>query len=203
MAKKKRVAGTKAVPKSIRIDLTGHEYGRLTVLGFAGYRDDAPMWRCKCDCGTSSDYYRANLRSGTSTQCLECSRRQTGERSTTHGMWGTVEYRAWERIRKHDDVCRRWEKFENFYKDVGNRPSKSHIMVRKDTTGPWRPSNAGWAPRKNSGARRSNSNVIRFRGKSKTITEWAGEVGITAASLRSRLKSGWTVKEALTTKSMR
>ncbi|QDT09893.1 hypothetical protein [Planctomycetes bacterium K23_9] len=190
------------VPKSIRIDLTGHQYGRLTVLGFAGYRESAPMWKCQCDCGTVADYYRCNLRSGTSTQCVQCRHADLGVRSTTHGQWGSPEYRAWEKVRQSDNVCKRWQSYENFRKDVGPKPSKDHQLSRKVTTSAWKPSNVHWVHRDNVVQQKSNSHLIRFRGRTQTLTAWAREVDLSPAALRSRLESGWTVREALTTEAL-
>lgn len=201
MAKKKSIK-VKKLPASVRIDLTGHKYGRLTVLGFAGYRGSALLWSCQCECGNVGTYIRNNLRSGTSTQCIDCAHEDRRETSATHGMWGTVEYRAWERIRKHENVCARWRKFENFYEDVGDKPSPKYIMARKNTKLGWRPSNAGWSP-PNPTRRRANTKLIRFRGKSQSVSEWAEEVGLSPSALRNRLNNGWTVKEALTIEPMR
>ena len=194
---------TKKVPTSVRIDLTGHQYGRLTVLGFAGYRHTALMWKCQCECGSVSDYYRNNLRSGTSTQCIDCRHEDFGERSTTHNMHRTPEYRAWERVRKSDNCCQRWSKFENFYEDLGDRPSDEHHISRSVASRGWKPSNVDWVHRDEVQTQKSNSRMIRFRGKNQTLTAWAEEIGISPASLRYRLKNGWTVKEALTTESLR
>ena len=199
----KSSARTKPVPKSIRKDLTGERYGRLTVLGFAGYRDTAIMWRCQCDCGRVCDVYRANLRSGNSTQCKKCNHEDQSVRSTTHAMWGTPEYRAWERVRKHDKVCRRWEKFENFYEDMGDRPTKNHRLARKVAASGWKPSNVSWVHKSKQQTQRTSSRMITFRGKKQNLASWAKEVGISQAALRSRLESGWTVRKALTTKPRR
>ena len=196
MAKK---SSSRGVPASIRKNLIGDEYGRLTVIAFAGYRGSAVMWRCRCDCGDVSDYYRANLRSGTSTQCLKCNHNKLISASSSHGMHRTPTYRTWERVVRTENVCRRWEKFENFYEDMGKRPSVSHHLVRKDASKPWKPSNAEWMYKTKATRRSSKGHLITFRGKTQNLTAWAKEIGITRSSLAARLKAGWTKREALTT----
>jgi len=58
-------------PSSSRfIDLTGHRYGRWSVLGLSPkYNARNPLWRCQCDCGEIRDVSRNHLRSGHSTSC--------------------------------------------------------------------------------------------------------------------------------------
>jgi hypothetical protein len=48
-----------------RIDLTGHTYGRWTVLSYAG----DGRWNCQCECGTESAVLSSTLRAGSSYSC--------------------------------------------------------------------------------------------------------------------------------------
>lgn len=40
--------------------------------------------------------------------------------------------------------------------------------------------------------------MITWNGETKHVSEWANDIGITSSALKSRLKSGWTLDDALT-----
>lgn len=57
-------------PRKIRIDLTGHRYGMLTVLKLSEKRlRDLPSWDCICDCGTTKTSVAMDLRAGQVQSC--------------------------------------------------------------------------------------------------------------------------------------
>jgi hypothetical protein len=43
-----------------------------------------------------------------------------------------------------------------------------------------------------------HAKLLRFKGETKSITEWARKLNFNEASLRDRLNSGWSIREALT-----
>lgn len=82
----------------------------------------------------------------------------------THGMSNTPEYKAWFEMKRRCynknrkgyknyggrgiKVCDRWlESFENFYEDMGDRPSPNHSLDRIDVNGNYEPSNCKWSDR--------------------------------------------------------
>lgn len=52
------------------IDLTGHKFGRWTVIGKSSdFCSTRPVWDCVCECGTKRNVLRNHLRSGHSKSC--------------------------------------------------------------------------------------------------------------------------------------
>lgn len=56
--------------------LAGKKFGRLTVISYAGRKNDKTYWNCKCECGamTTADSY--SLKSGAIVSC-GCRRNET------------------------------------------------------------------------------------------------------------------------------
>jgi hypothetical protein len=81
------------MPKSI--DLTGHKYNLLTVVGKTNQKTTNGQWRwlCKCECGTETILNTGNIRYGRTKSC-GCLQRRTGKDSPAykHGRSKTKDY---------------------------------------------------------------------------------------------------------------
>lgn len=91
-------------------------------------------------------------------------------------------------------VCKRWEVFENFYKDMGDPPIGMKLD-RIDNNGNYTPSNCRWATQMEQQNNRSTNRLIAYRGETKTISQWARETGVKAGTIHWRLKSNILVKD--------
>ena len=90
--------------------------------------------------------------------------KQNRSGTLTHGMTKTITYTSWSQmwqrvkgnkpnykkyyVDKGITVCDRWERFENFYADMGERPSKLYSIDRINNDGNYEPSNCRWATSK-------------------------------------------------------
>lgn len=130
----------------------------------------------------------------------------------THGMSGTPEYIAWKAMRqrvyypKHDrhenyggrgiSIDSRWESFEAFYADMGPRPSDEHSLDREDVNGPYSKSNCRWATPEMQARNKQNTMLATYRGVTKSVRDWADELGVPFDRLRARLNAGQSPEEA-------
>ena len=179
------------------IDITNHSFGRLFVDSYAG----GHKWNCKCECGSAKVVRGINLRSGNTESC-GCLKRETMvKRNTTHGMYGTTEYSSYQQMRKRcyykEDisyhnyggrgitVCDRWlESFEDFYSDMGDKPSHQHSLDRIDNEGNYSPSNCKWSTKSeqalNQRVRKDNSSGVAGVAWCKSTEKWKAYFTINA-----------------------
>lgn len=191
-------------------NLTGQRFGRLVVVSLAERnRHNQPQWLCQCDCGERVVVRGCSLTSKNTRSC-GCLAKDT---ATTHGMTKTVTYHSWSsmiaRCTNPADpewqryggrgikVCARWLNFENFLEDMGQRPDGTSLD-RIDPNGDYYSQNCRWAtPNQQANNRRSNR-LLTFGGVTKTVTQWATELGINSTTLSYRIQAGWPVEQALT-----
>lgn len=91
----------------------------------------------------------------------------------------------------------RWERFENFLADMGERP-EGYTLDRIDNDGPYSPENCRWATYVAQSNNRSNNRWLTYDGRTQTVSEWAREVGVSRQRIDQRLRAGWSATETLT-----
>jgi hypothetical protein len=189
-------------------DLTGQRFGRLRVSGLAEERNaqGRRQWWCRCDCGAHV-IVLACLLTGGETRSCGCLKKRQG------GGWGTPEYRSWRNLiarcynRRNTRyasyggrgirVCDRWrDSFSNFREDMGQCPPGCSID-RIDNNGNYEASNCRWATRIQQARNKTTTRIIECNGKTLSMAEWAELTGIGFRIIHQRLKSGWTVEDAL------
>lgn len=132
-----------------------------------------------------------------------------------HGKHNTTEYHIWEGMKQrcHNPnnprycnyggrgivVCERWKDFQNFYADMGPRPSTDYSIDRIDNDGNYEPSNCRWATSTQQNRNNSHNTMIEYNGKSQCLIEWAEELGISAKYLSHRYARGMRPPEVFET----
>lgn len=200
-------------------DLTGREFGRWKVLERGeNYRSGA-TWVCECQCPlkTVKTVTAGNLRSGGSTNC-GCKRNETLTRiKTKHGRsYGRAEYGSWQSMKKrcfketdksYPDyggrgitVCDRWlgdDGFVNFLADLGDRPTPTSTLERKDVNGNYCPENCCWIERREQNKNRRATRWVKTKnGQEKRVADFAVESGVSNGAMHYRLKIGMPPEEA-------
>lgn len=181
----------------------GTRFHRLTVISPAMCVNGQSYSLCGCDCGSTTTVKNVRLRREHTRSC-GCLR--LDERSwKTHGMSRSPEYETWRAMRTRCErpsysgwknyggrgisVCERWQIFDNFLADMGNKPSARHSIDRIDNNGDYCPSNCRWATRSQQAEsqRRPYERLIYAFGDTDTISNWAKRLGVRRETLTSRV----------------
>lgn len=195
--------------------LCGQIFGRLSVLTLSHTHNGHRYWCCKCLCGEYTTTNTSHLRSGHTSSCGCLQKQKQSARAARHRMHGSPEYWCWANMLQrctndnspmYSDyggrgigVCKSWHTFEQFYADMGPRPSKYHSIDRKDNDGPYCKDNCRWATQKQQNNNQRKSRLLTYGGNTRTIAQWAELIGIAYAALYGRLRNGWSVADALET----
>lgn len=106
----------------------------------------------------------------------------------THHLQGTPTYNAWANMKSRCDnaknkmypnyggkgitYCKRWELFENFLNDMGEKPSKDHSLDRIDPYGNYCPENCRWATSFVQNNNKCKHRILKYNGLEMTEKEW-------------------------------
>ena len=191
----------KAKPKQINFrDLEGQNFHYLKVLGFAGVnKHRAAEWLCECKCGTVKVISSQTLIKGhtKSCGCYNLERLRQG----THGLSSTQEYTSYtlakgrcENPNHHKyekyggrGIEFRFNSFEEFLDEVGNKPSPIHSIDRIDNNGHYEIGNVKWSTKSEQSRNTSITRFLTVNGVRKSLSDWSESEGIEAKLIHRRL----------------
>lgn len=180
-------------------ELKGRVFGDLTVLGKVPTPTTMKQrWRCKCSCGNTITV-RHDYLLHTNSPKTHCGCKRAGLptlEKPTYICWSAMLLRCTNE--KHIayksyggrgiKVCDAWkDSFEQFFQDMGKRPSKSHTLDRIDPNGHYEPGNCRWATYKEQG-RNKRETIMIPHPKSGVVMPAAAvaeSLGVTYQALRA------------------
>lgn len=193
-------------------EMIGKKFNHLLVLSLSGSINQRLYYKCLCDCGNEKIILGTSMRLKKSQSC-GCLRIQ---RITKHNLLNSPEYKSWQGMRQRCEnpnsdsfknygargicVCKKWRTFNNFYLDMGRKPSPEYTIERLNNDGNYSKNNCVWATKKQQGRNKRNNHIIVFMGQTKCLAEWSELLDIAYPVLQQRLgKYGWSVWESFTT----
>lgn len=182
----------------------GDRFSRLKVIKYIGsnkhYRK---IYRCRCDCGKNIKTIDISLKRGNTRSC--------GCLSIKHGLSRSKLYHVWvnlkDRVKRKQNPAYKnyggrgitydpkWEKFGNFFKDMGFSYEKGLQIDRIDNNGGYFKENCKWSTRTENQNNRRNS--IQYNGES--ASRASKRLGGYRGLVTDRIKKGWTLEKAFTT----
>lgn len=161
----------------VRKNLVGKIYGKLTVIEQSGRNSSNKItWKCLCECG-SNCIVSGNSLNTSKTKSCGCLKVEG-----KHGKSYSSEYKTWNGVLQRCSNPEntqyenyggrgitydlRWNSFEEFYKDMGERP-EGMTLDRIDVNGDYCKDNCRWA-----------ASSLQGFNKRKTKRNTSGYVGV-------------------------
>lgn len=184
--------------------LKGEKFGRLTFLNKLKAKGPSSIGLFVCDCGEYVETYISNVKRGKKLSC-GCLRKEylLNPINKKHGFSKTDTYSSWVNMLYRCNnsnatgyenyggrgikVCDEWMSFENFYKDMGDRPQGMSID-RIDTNKNYELSNCRWATRseqaRNCRKDRVSSSIYKGVSFYKRTKKWEAYININGSRKR-------------------
>lgn len=207
----------KLPPVPYRKDLRNMTFGKLLVLEYAGCNDGHnSIWTCYCNaCGKVKNIFGNSMLTGKQKTC-GCGKITHGLTRGPRNCDKPTEYKSWIHAKMrckdkdnpaYDDyggrgirMCKGWDDdYGSFYHDLGPKPHKKMSLDRIDNNGHyscghcaeclangWK-MNCKWSTSKEQNRNRRSNVVLNYNGITKSLPEWADEMGVSAKVLWDRL----------------
>lgn len=86
--------------------------------------------------------------------------------------------------------------FQVFVADMGVKP-KGHSLGRINNNADYSPENCRWESAKDQANNRRNNKLLTHNGQTKTISQWADDIGICRKVIAYRVRAGWAMSDVL------
>lgn len=191
------------------------------------------IFECLCDCGAKTNVSATSLNGGKTKSCGCLNRENISARNRIskrkHGHWSGGKpskmvntyycmldrcYGKAPKMQKYRErgitVCDRWRfgqhgktGFECFIEDIQPPDDKSLSFDRINNDLGYFKENCRWATAYTQCNNTSGNRRMEHNGVSMTASQWERHLGLSNGTILHRLKSGWSVEDAITKKSQK
>lgn len=201
-------------------DLTGQQFGRLTVVQATEKRDKSGcvIWECLCECGNTCEVSVNRLTIKGHSRKRSCGCLQLEMRKTTiHGESGTILYHKWKGMfdrcynpnaknykyygSRGIAVCEEWLNSYESFRDwaLSSGYTEGLSLDRIDPNKNYCPENCRWITMQaQQGNKRSNI-VVTMDGITHNLAEWCEILDLPYKTIHARIRRGWDAVKALKT----
>lgn len=199
-------------------DLSGLQFGFLTVSHYLRPHKRGALWAANCVCGRqipipSGDIVKSIQRKREAS--CGCKRNETiGRRNTKHAMSFHPAYRAWDGMRarcyrpshaawknygaRGIKVCERWKNsFANFWVDMGPTWQPGLTLERVKNSMGYSPANCVWATYQQQMNNTRSNTILDTPAGPMTVANAARRYNVKYSTLLYRLKAQWPMAQAL------
>lgn len=207
------------MPRTVKNDITGQRFGRLTALRFVPDDSEYSKFLCLCDCGTEKLIATQSLIRSYTVSCGCFGRQHRVGKSTIHGYGKSGKdrsptYSSWASMMDRCEwgghkimyskygargikVCSEWHDFNNFISDMGERPKGTSIDRINNSLGYFK-GNCRWATSKQQALNTTRTIKVLVDGKIEVFHELCERLGLSKKAIRSRaVRRGNNYVEAL------
>lgn len=187
-------------------DISGRKFGNLTVVQYAGSNGHKSLFLCECVCGNQIIRPATEIKRkrGLETRSCGCMKGENLSKSRErHGLSNSAPYHAW---RNAKDRCRNprnqaysnyggrgidfyagWDKFDDFWKDMGPTWAEGLTLDRIDNNKGYGPGNCRWATVVEQSLNRRTNRFVDTPWGILTVSEASRRSGIKVTTLLYRL----------------
>lgn len=148
---------------------------------------------------------KVTLQRGCMLITMASNRRGKNAKLSEYGIWASMKQRCnnpksqmWYLYGKRGiGFCKSWESFDNFYRDMGQKPI-GFSLGRINNDQNYSPRNCRWESTMQQSRNKRNNHFISFQGKHMVMSDWSKLLGFKKSLISSRLRNGWSIKDALT-----
>lgn len=192
-----------------KINTTGWKFHMLTVLS-----DNGSICLCLCDCGEEITIKRRYSLDKSKMSCGCLLKPKYGvcvDDLPEYKNWQKAKQRCYDknnnRYYSHGargiKMCERWLVFDNFYSDMGKRPTPKHSLDRIDVNKDYTPENCKWSNLNEQARNKRNTIKVNTPDGVMSVHDAAEKYGLNVNTIKSRLNYGFKDVDALSKNDLR